>query len=77
MNTNLSPKTEIRLQRRDLWRINRVETGSCLSCDTGVLWVTQTGDLEDHILLPGDTVTIARRGKVLVEAMRDAAFHVT
>ena len=69
-------KTEVHLQHRDLWRINRIKPGSCLSCDTGVLWVTQTGDLADYILLPGDTVTITRRGKVLVEAMRDAAFHI-
>ena len=70
------PKTKICLQRRGLWRINHVRPGSSLSCDTGGLWVTQTGDLADYILLPGDTVTITRRGKVLVEAMRDAAFHI-
>jgi hypothetical protein len=64
------------LQRRDLWRINHVKPGSSLSCDAGVLWVTQTGDSADYILLPGDTVTMTHRGRVLVEAMRDAAFHV-
>lgn len=72
----MQPETKIRLQCRDLWRIHRVKPGSSLSCDAGVLWVTQTGDLADYILLPGDTMMIARPGKVLVEAMRDAAFHL-
>ena len=73
---NIQSKTRIRLQRRDLWRINHVKPGSTLSCDTGVLWVTQTGDRRDYILLTGDTVTVNNRGKVLVQAMRDAVFYV-
>ena len=76
MKTNIQPKAKIRLQRRDLQRIDNVKLGSTLSCDTGVLWVTQTGDYRDYILLPGDTVIVTRRGKVLVQAMRDVAYYV-
>jgi len=73
---NVQPRNRICLQRRDLWHTNHVIPGSSLSCDSGVLWVTQTGDLADYILLPGGTVTVIRRGNVLVQAMRDAAFHL-
>ena len=76
MKTNIQPKTKIRIQRRDYQRMNSVKPGSTLICDTGVLWVTQTGDWQDHVLLPGEKMHFTKRGKVLVEAMRDADFHV-
>ena len=75
MEVNLQLETRICMQRRDLWH-NNVKPGSSLTCDSGVLWVTQAADLTDHILLPGDTMAIVHRGKVLVEAMRNASFHL-
>ena len=75
MNINTQLTSTIHLHRRDYQRINKVKPGSALFCDTGVLWVTQTGDRKDYILLPGDMMIVTKRGKVLVEAMRDADFH--
>jgi hypothetical protein len=76
MKTSAQLKTKIRMQRRDYQRMDLRKSGSTLFCDTGVLWVTQSGDYRDYILLPGDKMTVSKRGKVLVEAMRDADFHI-
>lgn len=76
MKTSVLSKTKIRMQRRDYQRMDLNSPGSTLFCDTGVLWVTQPGDRRDYILLPGDKMTVTNRGRVLVEAMRDADFHV-
>jgi hypothetical protein len=76
MNTNMQPNSTIHLRRRDFQRINKIKPGSELACDAGVLWVTQPGDRKDYILLPGDKMIVTSRGKVLVEAMREAAFHL-
>jgi hypothetical protein len=76
LNTNTHPKSTIHLRRRNYKRINKIKPGSELLCDNGVLWVTQTGDRKDYILLPGDTMTVTNRGIVLVEAMREADFHL-
>ena len=76
MKTNAQSKVKVRMQRHDYQRMSMTKLGSKLFCDTGVLWVTQSGDYRDYILLPGDTMTVTKRGKVLVEAMRDADFHV-
>jgi len=75
MNTNMQPTSTIHLGRRDYQRLNN-KPGSELFCDAGVLWVTQTGDRQDYILLPGDKMVVTSRGKVLVEAMREADFHL-
>jgi len=77
MNSNLLSNPTIHLHEHDCQHINKIKPGSELFCDEGVLWVTQTGDREDYILLPGDAMTVTKRGKVLVEAMREADFHIT
>jgi len=76
MNTGMQTKTKIRMPRHAYQRMNNIRPGSTLLCDTGVLWVTQAGDYQDYVLLPGQKMKVTRRGKVLVEAMRDADFHV-
>ena len=76
MNLTLHPDATIHLPRRDYTRINKIKRGSRVFCDTGVLWVTQANDRHDYILRPGDAMTVTKRGRVLVEAMRDADFHI-
>ncbi len=76
MNTNRQPNPIVHLQKRGYQRINKIRPGSKVFCDTGVLWVTQVNDRQDYILRSGDTMTVSKRGKVLVEAMREADFHI-
>ena len=76
MNTIVQAKTMIRMTRHTFQRMDMVKPGSTLFCDTGVLWVTQTGDSRDYVLTPGQKMIVTKRGKVLVEAMRDADFSV-
>jgi hypothetical protein len=76
MTSTVQPKTKIRMPRHAFQRMDGVKPGSTLFCDTGVLWVTQTGDRQDYVLLPGQKMTVTKRGKVLVEAMRDADLYI-
>jgi len=45
-----------------------------IRCVTGLLWVTQEGDIRDIILKPGDEFTITRRGVALISSLRDSEF---
>ena len=76
MISTTEPKTKIRMPRHAFQRVHGIKRGSTLFCDTGVLWVTQTGDNRDYVLTPGQKMTVTKRGKVVVEAMRDADFSV-
>ena len=76
MNLTIQSKTKIRMPRYAFQRMDGVRPGSTLFCDTGVLWVTQAGDRKDYVLLPGQKMTVTKRGKVLVEAMRDTDFYI-
>jgi hypothetical protein len=37
-----------------------------------MLHMTQTGDLQDYALKPGERAVLARKGNVLIEAMSEA-----
>jgi hypothetical protein len=73
---DIKPRTKIRIHRSDYQTMLMDKPGSTLICDNGILWVTQAGDRHDYVLLPGQKMTVTRKGKVLIEAMRDADFHV-
>ncbi len=35
----------------------------------GTVWVTQTGDIRDYILHPGERIVLSGRGRVAIQAM--------
>ena len=72
----IQPRNNTRTHRRDFQRMQTVKPGSTLFCDNGILWVTQTGDPQDYVLMPGQKLTVNKRGKVVVETTRDADYHV-
>ncbi|MBJ6724593.1 DUF2917 domain-containing protein [Geomesophilobacter sediminis] len=46
--------------------------GIRVRCLAGVLWLTQCGDERDYLLRPEEEFVVRRRGKVIIEAWRDA-----
>ncbi len=48
--------------------------GLALRCVSGLVVVTQKGDLDDHVLRPGDVFRTGRRGLVVAWAIQDSAF---
>ena len=46
--------------------------GTTIRVGRGRVWVTQFGDLADHVLEAGDSWAIERNGRTLVEAQNDA-----
>jgi hypothetical protein len=75
MNASLK-NTTIELHRHGVERITNVKSDSTIVCEKGVLWLTQANDRHDYILLAGDRFAKPQRGKVLVEAIRDAVVRV-
>jgi len=47
-----------------------------ISCRAGRLWVTASGRQEDSVLAPGEQVTFAGRGRIVVEALRTATVRL-
>ncbi len=70
------PGAEIRLGRSGLYRMGDYRPGTTIICKNGTLWVTQTGDVEDHIIKAGDCYTSPRHGMVVIEAIGEAAVTI-
>lgn len=66
----------LQLRKRGVEWLKNVQPGTTITCEQGILWLTQSGDRRDYILLPGDRIAKQKRGTVLVEAMRDAVVRV-
>jgi hypothetical protein len=59
--------------------IFRLETGQVISLDdawgtlirtrAGTVWVTEEGDIDDHIVGPGDARIVAHDGRTVVQAL--------
>jgi len=68
--------TELRLAARSLQRVDD-HASRVINCVQGIIWITQEGDLEDHVLMPGEQFEATRPGLVVVEALRDARLRIT
>jgi len=51
--------------------------GHSIVCDSGTVWVTQTGDPRDIVLAAGKSFTIDRNGLALVQAFEPSSISIT
>lgn len=68
--------SDVQLQEKDLYRIEDIEPLTTIVCKKGLVWLTQTGDNNDHVLTDGEKLTLNRRGVVLLEALPYAQVHI-
>ena len=60
------------LKKKELVAIERDARGLTVSCLDGAVWLTQNGDLNDHLILPGMSFTVSCKGKVVMVALNAA-----
>ena len=60
---------DVQIQEKDLYRIDEIEPMTTIVCKKGLVWLTQSGDNNDHVLTDGEKFTLDRRGVVLLEAL--------
>ena len=46
--------------------------GTRIQACRGTVWVTEDGDLDDHIVAAGESLVVTRGGRTLVQAMQVA-----
>lgn len=66
----------LHLNPHQVEKVQNVEPGMTVVCDEGVVWLTESNDLQDYALRPGHSVVIRRKGKVLIEALDAADLHI-
>jgi len=75
-NLGTNEKKKLHLNQSELLQFRKFTPGTELSCEKGILWITQSGDPRDYLLTPGNNMVIKRNGSILVEALCDVDFKV-
>ena len=78
MNLTLkqSNNTSLKLQREDVLSALKTKPGTTVVCEKGILWLTQSEDLQDYMLKPGEKMVINKRTNVLIQALSDAKLSI-
>ena len=71
---NLHRLTGVTLPKYQTWSIDGDRRGDVISCTSGILWVTQEGDLKDYVIEAGKDFWVTRPGTVVVQALDNAQF---
>ncbi len=74
--SDTSNKNKFMLPRRNTYEVGMSKPGLSVTCEKGILWVTLSGESEDHILGSGDSLLIFKRGKLVIEAMEDSTLRI-
>lgn len=70
------PNITLQLPTHCFHRLSEVEPGMTVTCEKGLLWVTQAGNRQDYTLRPGQHVTIESKGQVLIEAVSESNLKI-
>jgi len=68
---------EIMLNTGEIVCIDGDARNLTISCQSGKLWVTQSGDLNDYLVSPGENFVISRKGRIAVTALGVARLRFT
>ena len=60
---------EINLDKNELLSFDKNSKGLIVYCLEGQIWLTQTGDINDHLLSQGKSFTVKNKGKVVLFAL--------
>jgi hypothetical protein len=74
MNIKLG-RAGIRLESRQIVQLLD-PAGTRVQCVCGVLWITQEGDGRDHIVAPGQSLTLDYPGLALVHALEPSDLEI-
>lgn len=65
-------KVQLVLKKHQLLSLRGAHSRVAINCTNGVLWITNSNDNRDHILITSDRFSPRRKGKMLIEALRDS-----
>ncbi len=63
-------------ERRVVFSLTGPVDGATIACRSGVLWVTQSGDLRDYVVRPGTTFTVPGEGHVAIQLFGNAGVTI-
>jgi len=73
---NQHKNISFKLHPHQVQKLDEVEPGMTVVCDSGILWLTESGNPQDYTMIPGHSVVIRKKGNVLIEAVNESDLHI-
>jgi hypothetical protein len=70
--TSTTPKVELLLHPREVLSLDSRQHPMAIECRNGVIWVTCSGEYEDHVLPAGTRYVLKTKGSVVIQAFGEA-----
>lgn len=70
--TSTTPKVELLLHPREVLSLDSRQHPMAIECRNGVIWVTCSGEYEDHVLQAGKRYVLKTKGSVVIQAIGEA-----
>jgi hypothetical protein len=67
---------DVNLDSQETFRLDGDSRGIQIRALHGNLWITQTDDLKDYLLTPGEDLTLSSPGLVVIQGIRTAGFRL-
>jgi len=74
--TSQTPRIELLLHSRELLNLENRQNRMTIACKNGVVWVTCTGEHQDHILPAGKRYVPRTKGAILIEALGESRVDI-
>ena len=65
----------VHLHAKEILELENQKGGIHLTVLSGTAWITQPGDPDDYFLQTNETLDIARKGLILIQAMPEASLR--
>ena len=65
--TSNSQEGEVNLKKAEVFVLSSKPNQTSIECLNGTLWITQNNDIEDYFIKEGQTFTVTKRGRVLIQ----------
>ena len=76
-HSNQNKNVSLNLQPHQVRKLVGVIPGTIVSCDNGIIWLTESDNLQDYALRPGHRVVICKKGDVLIEAVNESDLRIS
>ena len=74
--TTKIPKIEVILHPHQIMDLDDRQPRMAIECKSGVIWVTHSGESQDHILCAGRQYISKTKGKIIIEAIDEACLNI-
>jgi hypothetical protein len=78
MNLNLKAPTNttLKMRRQDVHSATNARPGTTIVCEEGILWLTQSNDLNDYLLEQGQKLVVEKKSNLTIEALSNARMRI-